>query len=68
MDPGREAGRSYYQHTCFKISLTIEKEEKVTIDLVDGGFTNWTQLLLSNKKEGGFLELCLQLLWDFLKC
>lgn len=45
----RTGGMGYYQGLCFKIEATNRDAE--TYQLVDGGFTDWTQILLSNKKE-----------------
>lgn len=39
-----ETGNSYYQGVNFKISVN-------DIEIVDGGFVDWTQKLLGNKKE-----------------
>lgn len=49
MDQDRETGRGYYNHTCFKTYI-IDGEGKA-YELGDGGFTDWTQQYLSNKKE-----------------
>jgi hypothetical protein len=47
--PTREMGRGYYEGVCFKIyardAAGVEQE------LTDGGFTPWTQRLMSNRKE-----------------
>jgi hypothetical protein len=48
-DPGRESGRGYYAGVCFH--LYAANEAGNDFELVDGGFTTWTQQLLSNKKE-----------------
>jgi hypothetical protein len=48
-DPSRTAGRGYYQTLCFKINAW--DQQGVEHELVDGGFTSWTQTLLSDKKE-----------------
>lgn len=48
-DPHRVAAKNYYDDICFRITLT--SEEPVDYDLVDGGLTDWTGKLLSNKKE-----------------
>lgn len=42
--PEREQGRGYYERTCFWIHSGSRQ-------LVDGGFTDWTQRLLSDRKE-----------------
>jgi hypothetical protein len=48
-DPSRTSGRGYYQTLCFKIYGQDQRD--VEHELVDGGFTPWTQTLLSNRKE-----------------
>ena len=45
----RTEARNYYSPLAFRIRFT--DPEGSTWDLVDGGFTNWTQLLLNNRKE-----------------
>jgi|GEM_PF-7063181 len=40
---------SYYQNGCFKISA--QNSNGQIYPLVDGGFTDWTQQLVSSKKE-----------------
>lgn len=45
----RVEGIGYYQNFCFKIEAQNENGE--TYQLADGGFTDWTQILLSDKKE-----------------
>jgi hypothetical protein len=47
-DPGREAGRGYYSGFCFKLYCTGGDER---FDVADGGFVDWTQNLLTNRKE-----------------
>jgi hypothetical protein len=47
-DPMRSAGREYYRTMCFWI-LGMTGDEPV--HLVDGGFVDWTQRLLSDAKE-----------------
>jgi hypothetical protein len=49
LDPGRQTGRGYYTTACFHISATTSAGNE--LELVDGGFTTWTQQLLSNQKE-----------------
>jgi hypothetical protein len=49
LDPDRQAGRGYYDKFCF--GMYAKDIRGVDHNLVDGGFTNWTQQLLSNKKE-----------------
>lgn len=48
-DRERESGRGYYVGACF--SVHVMDEARAVYELVDGGFTTWTQQLLSNKKE-----------------
>jgi len=48
-DPDRETGRGYYVGACFHVYAT--NEAGVEFQLIDGGFTTWTQQLLSNNKE-----------------
>lgn len=43
-DPQRTSGRNYYRKCCFKILLD-------NLDIGDGGFTDWTQKLLSHGGE-----------------
>jgi hypothetical protein len=47
-DPNREQGRGYYPGFCFKVHATRGDQ---TSEIGDGGFVNWTQLLLSDHKE-----------------
>jgi hypothetical protein len=49
LDPNRATGRGYYVGACFHIYAT--NAAGVEFELVDGGFTTWTQQLLSNRKE-----------------
>ena len=49
LDPEREAGRGYYAGTCFHVHARRATMDEV--QLVDGGFTRWTQALLSDRKE-----------------
>jgi len=44
IDVSRKDGRSYYVGLCFTISAG-------GVELVDGGFTDWTQRLLGDRKE-----------------
>lgn len=44
VDTSRTSGRDYYTQLCFKIYAG-------DVELCDGGFTNWTQLLLGDHKE-----------------
>lgn len=49
LDPARTAGRGYYTSACFEISAIDRSGDE--LQLVDGGFTTWTQRLLQNQKE-----------------
>jgi hypothetical protein len=44
-DPARPTGRGYYTGLCFKV-FTDDG-----VELADGGFVDWTQTLLGNRKE-----------------
>ncbi len=46
--PERTSGGSYYPHICFQIILKTPESE---VQIVDGGFTPWTQKLLNSNKE-----------------
>jgi hypothetical protein len=48
-DPLREQAKGYYHPFCFWIFVAGEDGDEMNI--ADGGFTDWTQKLLSNKKE-----------------
>lgn len=48
-DQNRTTGRGYYRDACYHIFAKDSSGNDLL--LVDGGFTNWTQLLLSNEKE-----------------
>ena len=48
-DPDRSAGRNYYDRLCFAAYASDAADQEYM--LVDGGFTTWTQQLLSNQKE-----------------
>ena len=48
-DQHREAAINYYGDICFRINLTCKKGD--SFDIVDGGFTDWTQKIISNEKE-----------------
>jgi hypothetical protein len=48
-DQDRQSGRGYYVNTCFRIHARDRSNTDYL--LVDGGFTTWTQQLLSNRKE-----------------
>ncbi len=47
--PDRTEARNYYTPLAFRIRF--RDREGRSWDLVDGGFTNWTQLLLNSRKE-----------------
>jgi hypothetical protein len=47
-DPDRQHGRGYYPAFCFKL---YARGRDATTEIGDGGFVNWTQLLLSDRKE-----------------
>lgn len=49
LDPARVPGRGYYIGACFHIYATNVAGHE--FELIDGGFTNWTQQMLSNAKE-----------------
>ena len=49
LDPGRETGRGYYTGACFHVYAT--NAAGTEYELIDGGFTTWTQQMLSNGKE-----------------
>ena len=48
-DPGRQSGRGYYVSACFHVYAT--NPAGTEFELIDGGFTTWTQQILSNRKE-----------------
>jgi len=47
--PDRETGRGYYAGACFHVYAT--NAAGTEFPLIDGGFTTWTQRMLSNSKE-----------------
>jgi hypothetical protein len=49
LDPDRETGRGYYVGACFHVYAT--NLAGTEFELIDGGFTTWTQQVLSNIKE-----------------
>lgn len=49
LDQDRQAGRGYYTGLCFAIHGAFGEHER--LQLVDGGCTDWTQVLLSDRKE-----------------
>ncbi|HET9973786.1 MAG TPA: hypothetical protein VFQ68_36525 [Streptosporangiaceae bacterium] len=48
IDRGRQAGRGYYRHLCFKVMAHAGGEPT---EIGDGGFTDWTARLTANAKE-----------------
>jgi len=49
LDRAREQGRGYYRGLCLRIDLLDAQGGRVNVG--DGGFTDWTQRLLSDSKE-----------------
>jgi hypothetical protein len=49
LDPDRATGRGYYVGASFHIYST--NAAGIEFELVDGGFTTWTQQLINNRKE-----------------
>jgi hypothetical protein len=49
IDLTREQGRNYYSGLCLKLDASNASGQQMS--LADGGFTDWTQRLLSNAKE-----------------
>jgi hypothetical protein len=47
-DDDRASGRGYYRDLCFKVNALVDD---ATIEIGDGGFTDWTAKLLANRKE-----------------
>ncbi|MER7372509.1 ATP phosphoribosyltransferase regulatory subunit [Streptomyces lanatus] len=47
-DPDRTTGRGYYTGMCFKIYAGVEDHG---VEVADGGFVDWSQLLTGNRKE-----------------
>ncbi|WP_377267378.1 hypothetical protein [Peterkaempfera sp. SMS 1(5)a] len=47
-DPGRTTGRGYYTGMCFKIFANVGGRQ---VEVGDGGFVDWSQRLLGNRKE-----------------
>lgn len=47
-DDDRAGGRGYYRDLCFKVNAVADG---VTVEIGDGGFTDWTARLLANEKE-----------------
>jgi len=46
--PDRRSGRGYYRGLCFKIFAGFGGDP---VEVADGGFVDWTQQLLGNRKE-----------------
>lgn len=46
--PERDRGRDYYTSACFNVSAA--NADGARLELVDGGFTNWGEQLLSNRR------------------
>jgi hypothetical protein len=53
-DTTREQGRNYYKGYC--IGVYAKNAAGLRLNLADGGFTDWTQRLLSNAKERLFIS------------
>lgn len=49
IDQSREQGRAYYKGLC--LGIHAKDPAGVRVNIGDGGFTDWTQRLLSNGKE-----------------
>lgn len=49
VDPDRQQGRGYYLDLCYKIHARTEAGARV--ELGDGGTTDWTRRLLSDRRE-----------------
>jgi hypothetical protein len=47
-DPSRTHGRGYYPGFCFKLLADFGATSS---EIGDGGFVDWTQQLLSDRKE-----------------
>jgi hypothetical protein len=48
MDHDRTRGRGYYRDVCFKVNVVVHGE---TVEIGDGGFTDWTARLRASQKE-----------------
>jgi hypothetical protein len=48
-DPDRKTARNYYESVSLDIRVSTPDGEELSIG--DGGFVDWTQKLLSNRKE-----------------
>jgi hypothetical protein len=47
-DPERLASQRYYSRACFKVNVTVGDS---TFEAGDGGFTDWTERLLDDRRE-----------------
>lgn len=47
-DPDRTTGRGYYTGMCFKVHAGVDDHH---LEVADGGFVDWSQLLTGNRKE-----------------
>ncbi|MFJ6852603.1 hypothetical protein ACIQM3_19050 [Streptomyces sp. NPDC091271] len=47
-DPDRTTGRGYYTSMCFKVCTSVDGHY---LEVADGGFVDWSQLLTGNRKE-----------------
>jgi hypothetical protein len=47
-DPERTTGRGHYTGLCYKINAIIAGQR---LEIGDGGFVDWTQQLIGNRKE-----------------
>ncbi|MFJ4840450.1 hypothetical protein [Streptomyces sp. NPDC088746] len=47
-DPDRTTGRGYYTSMCFKVCTVVDGH---SLEVGDGGFVDWSQLLTGNRKE-----------------
>jgi hypothetical protein len=48
VDPRSATGGGYYMGVCFKIYAGVEDQD---VDVADGGFVDWSQLVTGNRKE-----------------
>lgn len=49
VDPDRQAGRGYYLDLCYKLS--VKADSGASVEIGDGGSTDWTRKLLSDRRE-----------------
>ena len=49
IEKNSDYGKNYYRRLRFMINLT--NRQNMSYDLIDGGFTDWTQALMKNNKE-----------------